>query len=331
MTISPIFLLSLPRSGSTLVLRVLAAHDGVATAPEPWVVLPQLYALRTDGAYSEYGQALATRAIRDFAGALDGGEARYWAEVRGLIERLYAAASGPEDRWFVDKTPRYHFVADDLFELFPEARFVFLWRNPLSVVASTVRTWGHGRWMVERWRVDLFNGIDHLVQAHRAHADRALAVRYEDLLTAPAQTWPVLFDHLGIEFVPSSLEGFGGVDLEARMGDPIGRRDWDTLRTEPLERWTSVMSTPVRKRWCREYLRWIGAERLEHMGYSLDTLLEALDRAPTDLRMVGSDVVRTVYARGQRVGKGAAGRLLWKASRGGESHSVYERPSPEAL
>jgi len=329
-SVTPIFLLSLPRSGSTLVQRVLAAHDGVATAAEPWVVLPQVYGLRVDGAYSEYGHALATRAIRDFASGLEGGEARYWTEVRTFVERLYDAASSPNDRWFVDKTPRYHFIAEDLFELFPDARFVFLWRNPLSVVASTVRTWGHGRWMVERWRADLFDGIDHLVRAHRAHADGAHAVRYEDLVTNPGETWPALFEHLGIAFDASTLEGFGGVDLESRMGDPIGRRDWDSVRTEPLDRWTSVISTPVRKWWCREYLRWIGSERLEHMGYSLETLLTELDRAPTDLGPVGSDVVRTVYAKGQRVGKGIAGRLLWKGSRGGESHSVYERPKAEA-
>jgi hypothetical protein len=76
MTVTPIFLLSLPRSGSTLVQRVLAAHDGVATAAEPWILLPQIYALRTEGAYAEYGHALATRAIGDFARNLDGGEQR---------------------------------------------------------------------------------------------------------------------------------------------------------------------------------------------------------------------------------------------------------------
>lgn len=324
MTITPIFVLSLPRSGSTLVQRILAAHEGVATAPEPWIALPQVYALREGGAFTEYGHALATRAIRDFTTSLDGGEARYWLEVQAFISRLYEAASGPDDRWFVDKTPRYHFIADELFAMFPQARFVFIWRNPLSIVASTVRTWGHGRWMVDRWRVDLFDGLDRLVRAHQAHGERSHAVRYEDLLLQPEEAWPSLFDHVGIPFEPSSLAGFSGVDLEARMGDPTGRTEWASVSTEPLERWRSVISTPLRKRWCRNYLRWLGVERLSHMGYDLDELLDDLESTPTGLGSVGSDIMRSAYARGQRTGREVAGRLLWKGSRGGESHSVYE-------
>jgi hypothetical protein len=41
---TPLFLLSLPRSGSTLAQRILAAHAGIATTSEPWILLPYLYA-----------------------------------------------------------------------------------------------------------------------------------------------------------------------------------------------------------------------------------------------------------------------------------------------
>jgi hypothetical protein len=326
MTVRPIFLLSLPRSGSTLVQRVLAAHEGVATAPEPWIALPQVYALRDAGAYAEYGHALAARAIGDFARGLRGGEDAYWAEVRSMLERLYAAAAGPADRFFVDKTPRYHFVAEDLFRLFPRATFVFLWRNPLAVVASTVETWGRGRWMVERWRGELFEGLDRLVRAFEAHREGAYAARYEDLVLRPEESWPPLFEHVGIAFDPGSLRRFADVELEARMGDPTGRRRYAALSTEPLERWKRTMSSPLRKRWCRSYLRWIGQRRLEVMGYRLDALLEELDAAPSGPRSLPSDLVRTVYAGGVRRSRRAAGGLLWKTSRGGEARSVYERP-----
>ena len=42
MSIRPIFIFSAPRSGSTLLQRVLAAHTQVATASEPWILLPLL-------------------------------------------------------------------------------------------------------------------------------------------------------------------------------------------------------------------------------------------------------------------------------------------------
>ncbi|MFV1990599.1 MAG: sulfotransferase, partial [Acidimicrobiales bacterium] len=49
--IRPAFLLSLPRSGSTLLQRLLGAHSMVATVAEPWLLIPPLYALRDEGVY----------------------------------------------------------------------------------------------------------------------------------------------------------------------------------------------------------------------------------------------------------------------------------------
>ena len=37
---SPIFLFSLPRSGSTLLQRVLMSHKDIASVAEPWLMLP---------------------------------------------------------------------------------------------------------------------------------------------------------------------------------------------------------------------------------------------------------------------------------------------------
>jgi hypothetical protein len=331
MTITPVFVLSLPRSGSTLVQRVLAAHDGVATAAEPWVALPHVYALRSEGTYAEYGHALASRAIREFADRLDGGEGRYRRELRGFLERLYGAAADPDDRWFVDKTPRYHFIVEELFGLFPDARFVFLWRHPLAVVGSTVRTWANGKWMVDRWRTDLFEGVDHLTQAYRTYRDRAHGVRFEDLLTT-SESWSAMTAYVGFPFDPHAIDRFAEVDVEARMGDPTGRRDWAALSTEPLDRWKTQVTTPWRKRWCREYLRWIGRERLAVMGYELDELLAELEHVPTRLGGMGSDITRTVYASSVRTGRATGGKLLWKASRGArsdaEAHEYGHTSSP---
>ena len=59
----PVFLFSLPRSGSTLVQRLIAGHPQVATTSEPWILLPLLYTVRRPGAYTEYGHCVVFRAI----------------------------------------------------------------------------------------------------------------------------------------------------------------------------------------------------------------------------------------------------------------------------
>jgi hypothetical protein len=204
----PIFLLSLPRSGSTLVQRVLATHDEISTTPEPWLLLPQVYALRERGAYAEYGHVPASRAIREFAERLPNGEEDYRDELRRFILALYARASGGSSAYFLDKTPRYHLVLEDLFRIFPDARYVFLWRNPLAIVASIVETWAQGTWKLERWRTDLFDGLANMVAAFERHAELSCSVRYEQLVTDTLRAWPLIFEHLGLLFVPSVLDRF---------------------------------------------------------------------------------------------------------------------------
>lgn len=315
MSREPIFLLSLPRSGSTLLQRVLATHDEISTAPEPWILLPQIYALRERGAFAEYGQVPASRAIREFAQRLPNGEDDYFEELRAFVTRLYTKASRGEGSYFLDKTPRYYFIVDDLFRLFPDAKFVFLWRNPLAVVASIVQTWGRGRWDLERWRHDLFDGVSALTAGYERYAGRAHALRFEDLVSNPDASLGPVFDYLGLPYDPAVVTNFTVVQLDARMGDRAGADGYAALSTEPLDKWKSVVSTVVRKRWCADYLRTIGEQRLSVMGFELDGLLRELGAAPTGLRHLGSDLVRPSASKVARAGREKAAKLLWSRAR----------------
>ena len=308
----PLFVLSLPRSGSTLLQRMLAVHAEISTTPETWLLLPQVYALRERGAFAEYGQTPSSRAIREFAHRLPNGPQDYDEELRRFILALYAKASTGGGAYFLDKTPRYHYVAEDLFRIFPDAKFIFLWRNPLAVVASITETWGHGRWNVGRWRNDLYDGIANLTAAYGAHREHAHALRYEDLVADPSAALERVFEHLELPFDDAVLTGFRSVDLRARMGDPTGSRRYDAISTESVDRWEGTLRTPVRKAWCRSYLRWIGEERLALMGYRLEELLAQLDAVPPSAGRLGSDLARASYAWFNRVGRRTAAAVLWR-------------------
>jgi hypothetical protein len=291
----PLFLFSLPRAGSTLVQRVLAAHQGIATASEPWLLLPQLYARRLEGIYTEYGQLQSTKALADFTASLPGGEEAYAGELRSFVSRLYDGASPEGTVYFLDKTPRYYLVIEDVFRVFPDARFVFLWRNPLAVLASIIETWAHGKWSFGWWRMDLFEGVAALTGSYERHAGQAHAVRFEDLLDPSSAAWPELFAYLGLPLDRSALERFPETELSGRMGDPTGQRRYASLSTEPLDRWKATIANPFRKAWSRRYVRWIGRERLAVMGYDLDALLAEVDAAPSGPRLLFSDLARAAY------------------------------------
>lgn len=307
--VQPIFLLSMPRSGSTLAQRVLASHAEISTAAEPWVLLPHAYATRERGIAAEYTQPVAARAIREFIDGLPGGEGDYWRALRGFALELYTAAADPSARYFLDKTPRYHFILPELDLLFPDAKLIFLWRNPLAVVASICETWTRGRWTVDRWKGDL-DGIIDLVDAYLGSQERAIAVNFEALVGDPLATWPTLFAYLDLNFDPSVLTAFADVDVHGTMGDPTGVHDYRELSTQPLEKWRRQLGSPWRKRWCHDWLDRIGSERLAVMGYDHDALLEELDALPSRPRLLVSDAVHGLYWRRAQRRKRAAFRRM---------------------
>ena len=288
MGVTPVFILSVSRSGSTLLQRIVAAHDGVATAPEPWILLPPAYSLRRRGVDAEYMPKLLADAVEDFAAGLPGGEDDYLAEIREFALRLYAKAAGEGASHFVDKSPPYCLVAEELMRIFPEGKFVFLWRNPLSVIASMIETWGP--WRPTFMTADLFVGWPRLLAAHATHAERCHAVRFEDAVSGDAATWAALMGYLGLEFDPAALTGFAAVGIEGRMGDPTGRRAYSELSAAPQDKWRTALANPVRREWCRRYLLFLGAERLATMGYEQEALLEELAALPRSYEDLGTDL-----------------------------------------
>lgn len=287
---TPLFLFSLPRSGSTLAQRILAAHPSIATTSEPWVLLPYLYTLKDRGTYTEYNHRALVRAVEDFCGALPGGREDYLAEIREFALRLYEKASPEGTSYFLDKTPRYHLISEEIIAAFPEGRFLLLWRNPLAVAASIMESWANGRWNLYRYKVDLFDGVENLVRTYERHADAIYTMRYEELITDPERSWGGVFRYMDLPFDRSVLDTFGDVELAGRMGDRSGR--FVGVSDKPAEGWKRTFNNPVRKSWGRRYLRWIGRERLAVMGYDLDHLLSELEGIPKSYHRVGSDLGR---------------------------------------
>src|SRR5947209_5321687 len=302
--ITPVFLLSVPRAGSTLVQRVLGAHDGVATAAEPWLLLPALLPLRKPMPLAPGWYQTMAGAVREFVAELPDGTHSYREALRAFAERLYAEAAPPGARFFLDKSPAYHLVADDVIRTFPNARFVFLWRSPLSVLASTVETFCDGRWRPGSHRGDLFNGVTNLVHAYEQAGDRAHSVRYEDLLTRGDEPWQALASYVGVDFDPAALRRFADVELAGSMGDPTGRLRYAALDRKPLEKWRETISNPLRREWAIRYLRWLGRRRLAVMGYDLDAMIEELEAVQVRRSGLRRDAVDVVSALGRDVARG---------------------------
>lgn len=290
--VRPVFLFSLPRSGSTLLQRLLGAHPAISTVSEPWLLLPLLYAPRRGGIYARYDHREYMKALEDFCTQLPGGRVDYLRAVRAFALQLYSRASGDSAVYFLDKTPRYHLIAREIFEVFPDGKFIFLWRNPLAVPSSMMETWSRGKWNLYRFKPDLYQGLANLVDVYRKESANVCGIRFEDLIAEPKQQIRRVFDYLELPSDPTTIGSFKADRLAGRMGDPTGVRSYDSVARAPLEKWIGTMNNPLRRAWARRYLAWIGEARLATMGYSMPELMQALDRSPRSLEFLASDVVR---------------------------------------
>ncbi|MEZ5834526.1 MAG: sulfotransferase [Geminicoccaceae bacterium] len=266
MTPAPVFLFSAPRAGSTWLQRLIGSHPDVCTLNEPWFLLPLIYMRRRRGISSEYWQDTCGKAVNELIDRLDGGEEVFDAGVRAFAGTVHRAAAHRGERYFLDKTPRYALIVDDIERIFPDAKLIFLWRNPLSIISSMIEMSGD-RWLVPRFDIDLIEGIPRLVDTAERLGERALCVRYEDLLEDRDAVLRRTFDHLGLPFDPTVLNANRSGVAPGLMGDAKSG-SMDGLATDrQLGGWHQRLSGPLRRRWARRYLDGLGPRRLAFMGY----------------------------------------------------------------
>ncbi len=219
MTRPPIFILGVPRSGTTLLRTLLDSHSAIACGPEtPWLgghqprsVMELWRFLREH----EKGYCASYRMSPNIA----------TEAARGLVSTLmdrYAAARG-KSRW-AEKTPDNILHIPFLLELFPEARVLLITRNGPDVALSTSTTAEHRKGIspfleqnlsfgpgvpvvqnnpltaILRWRH--WNNL----AAQALHGREHLPIAYEHLVTEPQTTMQRVTEFIGEPFEPSMLD-----------------------------------------------------------------------------------------------------------------------------
>lgn len=176
---SPIFIVGLPRTGTTLLDRILSSHSDIVSAGElSDFALEVKRATRTPSALVLDAETLAAAERIDLAGA---GQ-RYIARARRV------AGDAPR---FIDKMPLNFFYSSLILQALPDARIICLRRNPADTVLSNYRqlfatSFSYYRYAYDlRWTADYYARFDKLMAQFREHLapDRFTEVWYEDLVT----------------------------------------------------------------------------------------------------------------------------------------------------
>jgi Sulfotransferase family len=201
-----IFVGGAPRSGTTLVQNMLDCHPKILGAPE-FLNLGRIVELR-----NRLRQGVDRGAIDAFASAPE--VDRLTAQ---LIENLLLPLADRHGAPYLsEKTPSNALVFRELLELFPEARCIFVLRDPRAVIASMLEVGtraaaaqGHP---TQPWTRSLPAAVAYVqryFRAARAAAaeapERVLVLRYEALVTEPEAETRAICGFLGLPWTAAML------------------------------------------------------------------------------------------------------------------------------
>ncbi|RKT47474.1 sulfotransferase family protein [Thiocapsa rosea] len=265
-----IFIISQPRSGSTLLQRVLAGHPDIQTSAETWLLLHPLYALKADGITTEFNHRWARCGVEEFLENYTDGAEIYIKGLREMARIVYSNAMARSNKIvFLDKTPRYFFIIPELWRVFPEAKFIFLIRNPLAVLASELQTYVRGNWgIIERFEPDLRRAPGLIIDGLKLLGEDAIRVTYEEFVRDPETQLRSLCDRLGIEFYPTMLDYSLTPAPIGRMNDPIGIHRHSSPNSDGIDKWKWMLHDPQANHFAQSYLNDLGSDTLNALGYS---------------------------------------------------------------
>lgn len=241
--------LGFPRSGGTLLRRILDQHPEISCPPEPWLTTACARFLADT---PSDGIPLGVRTGLGFSGI---SELAITAALRDLIFRFHGEMAGGKPVW-VEKS------GFDVFHLGPltdilagHAKFICMVRHPLDVIASNLDLAQRmGRFMPEMqpYTARFSSPVEALAEAWADRTEALLNVadgradavvyRFEDLLATPEATLAKIYTLLGV--APQSLEQItAAVAASSRPG--LG--DWKTygeagLNPAPVGRWQKAIS-----------------------------------------------------------------------------------------
>lgn len=220
--------LAFPRSGGTLLRRVLDQHPEVSSPAEPWLTTACARFLHESPSDTV---PIGVRSGLGFAGIA---EAEVYAALRGVLFGFHAKMAAGKPVW-VEKSGFDLFHLEALSDLLAgHARFIGLVRHPLDVITSNLDlAQKMGRFLPEMqpWLTRYPAPVEALAAAW---ADRVTAlldvvegnaaaclIRYEDLVADPVATLDKVCDLLGV-----ARQDAGAWSAAVAAPGRVGLGDW---------------------------------------------------------------------------------------------------------
>lgn len=194
----PIFVLGMPRTGTTVVERILGGHPQVTSC----------------GELNDFHKQYKWVSDHSCSGIIDRiGVARRRSVDFGELGNRYVKHvtwRAPNTRYFTDKNPGNWMMVGFILKALPQARIVRLRRQAMDTCFSNLKELFASKFYPYSYRLDdlasHYRNYTRLMSHwHDVAPDRILDVSYEDLISNPEQEARRLMDYCGLDFRSSQL------------------------------------------------------------------------------------------------------------------------------
>lgn len=242
------FILSAPRSGSTLLRLHLNEFEGVIALPETHLFEFMLRHKNRSWKSATDREILAGKWIKfytiikfpidhEFLKEQIINAAKNWRDLFEITIELYRKNNYPKlvNPVWIEKSPPHIFYQPQIKALFPEAKFIYLIRDPRAVIGSLkTMPWSTSNVyaLARSWKS--------ATQKFNPSAQN-IVIQYESLVSSPESEMKKLYDFMQI---------MGEFNLADKVGDNVEQKNWNSLNsfkpisTEHLEKWRKQLSYP---------------------------------------------------------------------------------------
>ncbi len=288
-----VFLMSMPRSGSTLLSMILSTHTKISCPPEPWLLLfvAEYFNLANVRA-APYGRNNAQIAALDFLLGLEyeksgtmediiNGNPSGFNEERNIgfvasefVRNAYSAQLTHSGKSiFIDKTPRYYTIIPLIDKYFPLAKKIFIKRNPLDIALSYLTTWKIpinelvGDVLSVNSR-DFTEGLFTFTNYFSSPNPHKYIVAYEDIVSDAPLQMAKICEFIGVGYQPSMLKFYENDTViqkfrNSAFGDPNSLKNPKAISSGSVGRGI----TKLKQSELQSLLNFLGGKVFRDLGY----------------------------------------------------------------
>lgn len=284
MTVKMLFIIGSPRSGTTMLERILSSHSMIQGGPEPHLLTPLAHLgfwAKVDKA--PYDHVLAAESQRLFVEQLPNKDQDYWDACRAYCDVLYGRFLSTSGKSIcLDKTPAYALILPFMMKVFPDAKYVVLTRHPLATFSSFANSFFDGDYQTAQNYNPLLNRyVPAMADFLRQTEVPFIHVRYEDLVKDPETRMEKVYAYIGVPFERETIEyGAGEPDETKRkgLGDPIGVKAHTRPTTGSIKKWVEeLIGDPARLALMQNIIGQLNPADLATLGYPVEALWKPLE------------------------------------------------------